>query len=522
MNPGSLDRYRDLLSAAEFEQLLQAVQRPLPSAVRINTLKIAADDARHTWPAWYGWQVQPVAFCETGWQVTGGDVAKTLEHKMGFYTIQDAASMLPAEMFDFGDSQNIDPASTLSVTSASSVEPSKGAASTNSHPSTGSGCLEPFHDETGLLILDMAAAPGGKTTHLACKMGDRGLVVANDANHRRIPPLRAKLQDWGAINAAITNYPGERFGGWFPDTFDKVLLDAPCSGESLRTAERRRARPVSARERQALRQRQLDLLVGAFQALKPGGEAVYATCSLAPEEDEAVLDALLNLYPRQATIETVDHLLPMPAPALASDGDRVFQPQIGRAVRLWPHLYDTSGFFAALICKQDSVAVQLSSPPARSLESAGFARMSQREMMSVCDHLLQVYGFDFGAVIERQALTLWEHEGAVYAIPELFLAHFADLPCVATGMQVGDLGEGGFVPSHELVARFGAHFSRRRLTLADEQVAVWLGGRDLRGLESHHPLGATVLLEDKRGRFLGLGEVQGKRIRNLLPRRLVY
>jgi 16S rRNA (cytosine1407-C5)-methyltransferase len=478
MNSGSLDRYRDLLSAAGFEQLLQAVQRPLPSAIRINTLKIDADDALDTWPAWYGWQVQPVAFCEAGWQVTGESIAQTLEHKMGFYYIQDAASMLPAEMFGF--------------------------------------------EQDGSLILDMAAAPGGKMTHLMCKTGDRGLIIANDANRRRIPPLRAKLQDWGAMNVSIANYPGEQFGSWFPETFDKVLLDAPCSGESLRTAERRKMQPVSDNERQALHRRQVELLVSAFRALKPGGEAVYATCSLAPEEDEAVLDALLNLYPRHATVEVVDHLLPTPAPAIDSDGEQAFHPQVRRAVRLWPHLYDTSGFFAAKIGKRGSVEVQPSDPPARALQSAGFIRMNQRETASVCDRLLQVYGFDFEAVIERQGLGLWEHRGSVYAIPDLFLVHFADLPGVTTGMQVGDLGESGFVPSHELVARFGAQFTGCRLTLADDQAAIWLGGRDLRGLDSQYALGAIIVLEDERGRFLGLGRVLSNRIRNLLPRRLVY
>jgi 16S rRNA (cytosine1407-C5)-methyltransferase len=473
-----LARYRNLLSAAEFERLLQAVQRPLPSAIRINTLKIVGDDARHAWPAWYGWQVQPVVFCDAGWRVSGGPIAQTLEHKMGFYYIQDAASMLPGEMFSF--------------------------------------------EQDGPLILDMAAAPGGKMTHLACKTGDRGLIIANDANGRRISSLRAKLQDWGAMNVAIANYPGERFGSWFPETFDKVLLDAPCSGESLRTAERRRMQPVSANERQALYRQQVELLVSAFRALKPGGEVVYATCSLAPEEDEAVLDTLLNLYPRQATIEAVDHILPTPAPALVSDGERAFHSQVSHAVRLWPYLYDTSGFFAAKIGKRDSVDVRPADPPGRSLESIGFVRMGQRETADVCDRLLQVHGFDFEAVIERQALVLWEHQRSVYAIPELFLAYFANLPCVATGMHIGDQGEGGFGPSHELVARFSARFSKRRLMLADDQVGVWLGGRDLRGVQTTYALGEVILLEDQKSRFLGLGKVLSKRIRNFLPRRLVY
>jgi 16S rRNA (cytosine1407-C5)-methyltransferase len=235
-----------------------------------------------------------------------------------------------------------------------------------------------------------------------------------------------------------------------------------------------------------------------------------------------VLDALLKLYPHQATIEVVDQILPMPAPALASDGERAFHPQVSRAVRLWPHLYDTSGFFAAKIGKRGAVDVQLSDPPARSLQSAGFVRTSGRETAGVCDYLLQVYGFDFEAVAERQALALWENQGVVYAIPDLFLAHFPDLPCVATGMRVGEWSKGVFAPSHELVARFSAQFVDCRLTLADDQVAVWLGGRDLRGVKAHHPSGATILLEDERGRFLGLGQVQSNRIKNLLPRRLVY
>jgi NOL1/NOP2/fmu family ribosome biogenesis protein len=201
----------------------------------------------------------------------------------------------------------------------------------------------------------------------------------------------------------------------------------------------------------------------------------------------------------------------------------VFHTQVRQAIRLWPHLLDTSGFFAALIRKQGSVNVQPSQPPARSLESAGFARMSQRETASVCERLLQDYGFDFKVVIERQALVLWERGRAIYAIPELFLARFADLPCVSTGMQVGELDEGiGVIPSHELVARFSAQFTERRLTLADDQVGVWLGGRDLRGVQTAYAPGEIILLEGQKGRFLGLGKVLSKRIRNLLPRRLVY
>ena len=323
------------------------------------------------------------------------------------------------------------------------------------------------------------------------------------------------------MSSVITNYPAERFGEWFPETFDKVLLDAPCSGESLRTAERRKMQPVSADERQALHQRQLDLLVSAFRAVKPGGEVAYATCSLAPEEDEAVLDAFLSLYP-QATIEPVEPVLSKPAPALVADLERTFHPQVGQAVRLWPHLYDTSGFFAAKIGKQDSTGGQLSEPPARSLESAGFARMTRQETARVCDYVLQSFGFDLEAVVEQQSLTLWAHDGSAYAIPQQFVSRFADLPCVATGMRLGEWDQKSLAPSHELVARFSAGFTGRRLTLSDEQGEVWLAGREIRGLATGFSAGTVVLLEDERNRFLGLGKVLPNRIRNLLPRRLIY
>jgi len=479
---GRLERYRELLNTAEMAQLLQSLQRrPIPG-IRINTLKIDVNEARRAWPEWYGWKVQPVPFCAEGWQVTehGQSIERTLEHKMGFYYIQDAASMLPVEMYD-------------------------------------------FDSEAWPLVLDMAASPGGKTTHLACKLKDRGLIVANDSSWRRIAALRSNLQDWGTIGTVITNYLGERFGNWFPEVFDKVLLDAPCSGESLRTAERRRSRPVSAKGRQALHQRQVSLLTSAFQALNPGGQVVYATCTLAPEEDEAVLDALLSSYPHQAAIEAVDHVLAIPAPGLRSDGEREFHAEVRRAIRLWPHLYDTCGFFAALISKRGPVSVQPHSPPRRPLAETGFKMMTRQERAELLDHLLQAYGFDLGAIVEQQGLVLWKRGQSVYAIPEQFLSRFGDLPCIAIGILIGEQFSKGLIPSHQLIARFGPQFTGRRLVLSDEQIDVWLAGQDLRGLGTlGYPLRAVILLEDDKRRVLGRGKVLSDRIRNMLPRRLIY
>jgi len=473
----SLERYRHLLSSSEFEQLTNAVERPLPPALRINTLKISLEEARRTWPAWYGWNVQPVPFCPTGWQITDGgeELSRTLEHRMGFYYIQDAASMLPAEMFRFESPQP--------------------------------------------LILDMAASPGGKTTHLCCKINDNGLIIANDTSQARIGALRSNLQDWGAIGVAITNFPGERFGGWFPETFDMALLDAPCSGESLRTAERRKTRPVSSKERQQLHQRQVRLLTSALQAVKPGGQVTYATCTLAPEEDEAVVDAVLKMFPHQATVEDAGRVLPIPAPGLTSDGSRSFDPQLRRAVRLWPHLCDTSGFFAALIRKADSIEAAPQERLRRTLAQSGLEEVPRAEWARVASQLEQDYGFDLQALAEARMLTVWRRGKSVYAIPQQFLARFDDVPCSAVGMLIGELAE-EFVPSHEFVSRFFGQFSGRRMKLNEKHVEKWLAGYDLRdAYETPYPFGAVVFLEDGRGRYLGRGKVLRERIRNMLPKK---
>ena len=94
-----------------------------------------------------------------------------------------------------------------------------------------------FKNDRRPLVLDMAASPGGKTTHIISRTCDQGLVIANDSSRSRLTALRLVLQNWGAINKAISGLPGERFGELFPNIFDHVLLDAPCSMESLRSLD---------------------------------------------------------------------------------------------------------------------------------------------------------------------------------------------------------------------------------------------------------------------------------------------
>jgi 16S rRNA (cytosine1407-C5)-methyltransferase len=474
-----LEKYQHRLSADQFDQLQRSIARPLAPALRINTLKIDLDTAQSTWPDWYGWQTRSIPFCSTGWQISGNDraLSQTIEHRTGFYYIQDAASMLPAEMFDYSSSD-------------------------------------------WPLVLDMAASPGGKTTHLVSKINDRGLVIANDSSSGRIPGLRSNLHSWGAMSIALTSYPGEKFGEWFPDTFDKVLLDAPCSGESLRTAERRATRFVSDKERLGLQRRQINLLTSALQAVKIGGQVVYSTCTVSPEEDEAVLQALLMQFPDRFEIESVNHLLPTPAPALEAYDDQPYSSQIQHAVRLWPHLYDTSGFFAALIRKTGQIENETSSPPDRSLANSGMRPIALQPKQQLFKQLRDNFNFDLESILSAQQLELLQRNESVYAVPEKLLSQFENFPCIAVGMLIGEFGDEEFTPSHELITRFGSKFTGRRLMLNDEHVKVWLNGGDLRSIESiPYSNGSIILIEDDRHRLLGRGKVLRDRLRNLLPKR---
>ncbi len=484
----ALRHYQTLLPADEYRQLMDELARPLPQAIRANPLKTEPVQAVRSWSERYGWELKPVPYESAGWQILSAahSLSQTIEHRLGFYYIQDAASMLPAALFN----------------------------------------LDPGKPE---LVLDMAASPGGKTTHLVSRTNDSGLVIANDASASRLAGLRIVLQNWGAINTAITNYPGERFGEWFPETFDKVLLDAPCSMQSLRSTESHPMRPISENERKYLSQRQVRLLESAFTALRPSGQVVYATCTLAPEEDEAVIDALLKRFPGSAQVVDVSARLPAPAPGIVSDGEQSFSPEIAKTVRLWPHRFGTSGFFAAVIAKKDSIIDSHSSRSQKSFPiSTGSPRwLGLRQKTGLFEQLLRAYGFDLADLIERQNLSLAQHLAAsgkifITAVPNLLTEKLGGLRIVNAGMLIGEESAFGFEISHEFAARFGHTFRNGACPVPDEWVARWIAGEDIAGCSPpESTVNRIVVVTDGAGRNLGRGKVQKNLIKNLLPKRLM-
>ena len=469
----------EYLPSSEFTQLQKVLEEVQPLSIRINLLKANAKSDPAKWAATYHWDTAPIPFCPSGYWISkaGTPPSKTFEHKLGYYYIQEAASMLPSELFDLNGIE---------------------------HP----------------IILDMAASPGGKTIHLVDRSMDSGLVIANDASKSRIPALRIVLQNWGAINQAITCLPGEAFGSVYPEMFDAVLLDAPCSMQGLRISTSHKMRPITENEIQTLAERQVRLLESALRAVKTGGQVVYATCTLSPMENENVISKVLDKFRNMIELEDIQERLSSPAPTLAEFGVLRFNAEVSRAARLWPHIFGTAGFFSAKFIKK---APLNNSPrtPIRKNPPAKGRLLPEKEALQMTEEISDRFGFNLEETIERQGLLFYEQKGDYYLSPSQFDEVFISLPVLSKGMMIGKAMPRSWQMSHAFASRFGDRFTEKIYPLNSEFLNAWRRGEDIRGISPSVGLtGEVVLVSDGTGNNLGRAKVLTDRLKNMLPTRL--
>ena len=203
--------------------------------------------------------------------------------------------------------------------------------------------LEP---KPGEVVLDLCAAPGGKTSLLAELMENRGIIVANDRNPNRLISLRANLKRLGVTNTIIVRYPGQHFPKRFG--FDRILVDVPCSAEGTLRAGPKGTFRQATWASEKLTRLQRDLLLRAFDLLVVGGTLVYSTCTYSPEENESVVQYLIENRP--AEIQPIGLDLPH-SPGLDQWKDISYDPSIKHCWRIYPHQLDTVGFFLARVVK---------------------------------------------------------------------------------------------------------------------------------------------------------------------------
>ncbi len=206
-----------------------------------------------------------------------------------------------------------------------------------------SSCMavEALDVEENHVMLDVAAAPGGKTTFIAQRMKNTGSIIALEPSERRARSMSFNLARCGVYNTCVFKMDGihaEKLGM----KFDRVLLDAPCSCEGVIAKDVARKTSHRPQDVDYCSSRQEKLVDVAARMVRPGGILVYSTCSFAPEENEMVVDRLLRGFPN-ISVEPFEH----GSAGLTSFGDIKFDNQLGNARRLYPHIHDTTGFFIA-------------------------------------------------------------------------------------------------------------------------------------------------------------------------------
>jgi NOL1/NOP2/sun family putative RNA methylase len=197
------------------------------------------------------------------------------------------------------------------------------------------------------IVVDMCAAPGSKATHLAQIMGNEGVLYLIDRNRNRIPSLRVNIDRTGVINSIILNFDSRNITN-LEFKADKILLDAPCTGEGLIRQDPDRKKSKKLKDIHKMSKIQGDLLKAGLSSLKSGGTLLYSTCSIAPEENEMVIDKILRDKPEFRIVKIP---YDFGVNGITEFNGFSFLEDLKNAQRLYPHLHDTIGFFLCLIRK---------------------------------------------------------------------------------------------------------------------------------------------------------------------------
>ena len=443
-----------------FEAFIDACQRPLRRSIRVNTLKITVDDFLAL-VAPYGWQLTPVPWCAEGFWIERDNedefpLGSTAEHLSGLFYIQEASSMLPvAALFADGDA------------------PAR--------------------------VMDVAAAPGSKTTQIAARMGNRGMLLANEFSASRVKVLHANISRCGIANAALTHFDGRVFGAALPECFDAILLDAPCSGEGVVRKDPDALKNWSLASNQDIASTQRELIDSAFHALRPGGTLVYSTCTLNRDENESVVNWLLERYPDAVHVLPLGDLFPTADQALTAEG----------YLHVFPQIYDCEGFFVARL--QKTAAIDPLPAPGYKVGKFPFVPMKTRESHTVIDAARRV-GIEWD-----ESLVLWQRDKEVWLFPKEIEPLLGKVRFSRIGIKLAETHNKGFRWQHEaVIALANPAELGHELTSADAQ--EWYRGRDVypENAPSHDDVIVTF-----QGFPLGLAKRIGSRLKNSYPRELV-
>lgn len=360
-------------------------------------------------------------------------------------------------------------------------------------------------------VLDLCAAPGGKTTHIGSYLANSGLLVANEIDHKRAKVLMENVERFGLTNTIVTNSTPAIIASQLPDFFDRILVDAPCSGEGMfrkdpdATSYWHLDYPAEC----AARQRQI--LSEAVKTLKPGGELIYSTCTFAPEEDEQIIAWLVNQFDFE--------ILPIKKFAGMDDGRPAWadgNPELANCVRLFPHHFNGEGHFIAKLRK-----------PAATGESAQKAKPVR--------HKKQRRGSSTTASLTNEQRQLWEafskamfqklptgqlrtFQETLYSVPNM-APDFGKIKLVRAGLQLGTFKKNRFEPSYALALAVRPENVKQKLTISPADWRQYVHGDTFR-VAPELKKGWYLLVCE--GQSVGFAKVVNGTAKNFFPKGLRF
>lgn len=403
-----VERMRNLMDEEEYNSFIRAIKAKIQiHSLRVNTLKIGVEEFLRLFPH----PLEQVPWCKQGFYLPKGfKASKHPYYYAGLYYLQDPSAMLPGAVLDPGPGEK---------------------------------------------VLDLCAAPGGKSTQIAAAMEGKGLLVLNDINAKRIKALIKNVENFGVRNAVIINNNPEDLAELYPEYFDRVLVDAPCSGEGM---FRREARLITAWRRNfhpsCCVPLQRSLLDAAAQLVAAGGRLVYSTCTFSPEENEGQVQSFLERHPDfyLLTLSGVNGVSP-------GRGGWIGDERFAQTGRIWPHLSRGEGQFAAVLARQDGAGRKGDHGPKRR-RAFPYQAPGERE-------LAPFYAFCFEAGIDPLPGRLYRSGEELFLLPD-DLPDLSGLKIIRYGLLLGSLKPGRFQPAQAFALALNRQGAGRRLELSSD------------------------------------------------------
>jgi len=397
----------------EFHDFIKSYEQTPHLGLRVNTLKVAVEDFLNLSP----FSLSPVAWTREGFYYDKNDKpGKHPYHEAGLYYIQEPSAMAAVEY------------------------------------------LQP---EPGEKVLDLCAAPGGKTTQIAAKMKQQGLLIANEIVPSRAKVLSQNVERMGIQNCIVLNEKPERLADQFEHFFDRVLVDAPCSGEGMFRKDPDVLKEWSLAQVEACSRRQLYILEDASRMLRTGGRLVYSTCTFSPEENEQVIAEFAAKHP-EFEIESVELL-----PGFEMGRREWLQTEdahVERTIRIWPHRVKGEGHYIAVLRKTDGAECWRAQKPVKSKLSR---KQLQEYYAFALEHLNKTPEGNFQLFGEQ-----------LYLIPSE-MPSLQGLKVIRPGLHLGSIKKNRFEPAHSLALALRADEIKRTVNFGAEEIIPYLKGESL-------------------------------------------